>query len=72
MVQSGKSSTRYTPGVDRGVTMGWYRGNDDRFAYCLTRGLHAMTVVTTANDTTKRETAGACPAASLSPDLSPQ
>ena len=72
VVERGRSSTRYTPGVDPGVAMGWYRGTDDRFAYCLTHGLHAMTVVTTGTDTTKRETAGACPAASLTPDLSPE
>jgi hypothetical protein len=72
VVQREKASTRYTPGVDEGVTMGWYRGDDDRLAYCLTRGLHAMTVITAGSETTKHETAGACPAASLTPDLTPQ
>jgi hypothetical protein len=70
VVEHGKDSTRYNPGVDQGVQMGWYRGDDDRFAYCLTRDLHAMTVITTGTQTTKHETAGACPAASLTPDLS--
>ncbi len=47
--------------------MGWYRGTHERFAYCLTRDLHALVVMTTATETQKRETAGACPAASLTP-----
>ena len=72
VVELGKASTRYSPGVDKGVQMGWYRGSGDRFAYCLTRDLHAMTVINTARQTTKRETAGSCPAASLTPDLSRQ
>lgn len=69
VVEQGATSTRYTPGVDQGVQMGWYRGSTDRFAYCLTRGLRAMTVVTTSTRTTKRETSGACPAATLTPNL---
>jgi hypothetical protein len=69
VVEGGKASTRYAPGVDQGVAVGWYRSDQDRFAYCLTRGLHAMTVVSSGSQTTKRETAGACPAASVDPDL---
>jgi hypothetical protein len=63
------ASTRLSPGVDQGVTMGWYRSTRDRFAYCLTRDLHALTVITTATQTDKQEAAGACPAPSVTPKL---
>ena len=69
MLTSPAASSKLTPGVDEGVAVGWYRGTHDRFAYCLTRDLHALVVMTTATETQKRETAGACPAASLTPAL---
>jgi hypothetical protein len=63
------SSSSYAPALDEGVRMGWYRGDRDRFAYCLTRDLRALTVVTTGSETTKQERAGACPAASATPQV---
>ena len=70
MLTGAAASSKLAPGVDQGVMMGWYRGAHDRLAYCLTRDLHALVVITTAAETQKRETAGACPAASLTPALS--
>ena len=63
----GSDSHTVDPGLDLGVQLSWYRGGTDRFAYCLTKDLRALTVVTTSTGTTKHEVAGACPAATLTP-----
>ncbi len=63
----GEAAHTLDPGLDVGVQLTWYRSDADRFAYCLTKDLRALTVVTTSEETTKSEIAGACPAPSLSP-----
>jgi hypothetical protein len=66
MTGSGASEV-YDPGVDRDVRLTWYRSKSDRFAYCLTGGLHHLVVITTSTQVMKREATGACPAPSLDP-----
>lgn len=62
---------RFSPGLDAGVTLTWYRGDGDRFAYCLTRGPRYLLNQTSATRIDKAERKGACPAASLTPTLDP-
>src|SRR4051794_13601532 len=66
---SGSSTQTVDPGLDRGVHLTWYRSDSDRFAYCLSHDLRALTVVTAGEETTKREVNGACPAPDVNPDL---
>ncbi len=66
------ASEAYSPGVGKHVRVAWYRSKGDRFAYCLTERLRHLVVVTTSTEVHKRESAGACPAPSLQPDLDPQ
>ena len=65
------ASEVYSPGVDKGVRVTWYRSKGDRFAYCLTSNLRHLVVITTSTEVQKREATGACPAPSLRPDLDP-
>ncbi len=65
------ASEVYSPGVDKGVRVTWYRSEGDRFAYCLTSNLRHLVVITTSTEVQKREATGACPAPSLRPDLDP-
>ena len=73
LVLSGTSDAgdKRVPGVAKGVMLAWYRSDSHRFAYCLSGGLRYPTAVQTATRTDKAGFEGACPAASLTPDLTP-
>jgi hypothetical protein len=66
------ASEVYSPGVDKGVRVTWYRSQGDRFAYCLTGNLHRLVVITSSTEVMKRTATGACPAPSLKPELDPE
>ena len=58
---------RYSPGLPKGIGVGFYRRSGDAFAYCLTSPTRHLVVQQQVRETDVLGGAGACPRASVRP-----